>query len=218
MRHSLYIVEDDPYAMVGLVRALGHRTCRFSFVGASAEAESALVAMDCERVDLIVTDHCLVGDMDGIELTTRVKQQSPTTRVLVITGFGDPGITRRALAAGADGVLHKPFDLLTLHNCVRTILAGHRVLSDRATGHLLAAASAQETLPAAAKAAWKLLSPKQQKVMALLISDHSLKEVADHQGMSFNTADIHRRRAYRKLGVHSLQEATQLLTGTNLGQ
>lgn len=202
--------------MVGLVRALGHPACRFSFVGASPDAESSLDAVDCERVDLIVTDYYLAGDMDGIDLTTRVKLRSPGTRVLLITGFHDPSITRRALAAGADGVLHKPFALPALKDCVHTILAGHHVLSDRATGHLLAAASAQAALPAEAKAAWESLSPNQGKVMTLLISDHCLKEVADTLGMAFSTADIHRRRAYRKLGVHSLADATQKLTGTQL--
>lgn len=204
-------------ALVGLVKALGHRTCRFSLLGASGYAESALDAVAGTRVDLIVVDHSLAGEMDGIDLTTRVKQQRPTTRILLITGFHDPGITRRALAAGADGVLHKPFDLPALQNCVRTVLAGHRVLSDRATDHLLAAASAREALPASAKAAWDSLSPNQREVLTLLITDHSLKEVAGRLGMSFNTADIHRRRAYRKLGVHTLAEATQKLTGANLG-
>ena len=77
MKPSLFIVEDDVHAMVGLVRALGHPFCGFSFVGASADAGSALVATECERVDLIVTDYSLYGDMDGIELTARVRQQSP---------------------------------------------------------------------------------------------------------------------------------------------
>ena len=185
MRPSLYIVEDDTDAMLALVLALGHRACRFSFVGASADAGPALDAVECEQVDLIVTDYSLYGDMGGIELTTRVKLQSPATRILLITGFGDPGITRCALGAEADGVLHKPFDLPALQNCVRTVLAGHRVLSDRATDHHLAAASAQAALPAAAKAAWASLSPNQQKVMTLLITDHSLKQVADDLGMSF---------------------------------
>jgi len=217
MRPSLYVVEDDPDAMAGLVLALGHRFCRFSFVGASPCAESALVAVECERVDLFLIDYSLAGDMDGIELTTRIKQRSPASHALLITGLHDPVITRRALAAGAAGVLHKPFDLPALQSCVRTILAGHRVLSDCATGHLLAAASAQDARPAAARAAWESLSATQRKVTALLIGGRSLKEVAAQLGMAFSTADAHRRRAYRKLGVHTLADATQKLAGARLG-
>ncbi|MEQ2008679.1 MAG: response regulator [Limisphaerales bacterium] len=76
MRPSLYIVEDDAHMMVGLVRALGHPSCRFSFVGASGDAESALTAVDF-GVDLFITDYRLEGGTDGIELTSRIKQQGP---------------------------------------------------------------------------------------------------------------------------------------------
>ncbi len=78
VRPSLYVVEDDTDTMVALVLALGHRSCRFSFVGASADAGPALDGVECERVDLIVTDYSLYGDMDGIELTARISQQCPS--------------------------------------------------------------------------------------------------------------------------------------------
>lgn len=216
MRPILYIVEDDLPALASVVIALGHRSSRLRLLGASNHPASALVAVECEHVDLLVTD-CNLPDMDGIELTQRVKQISPVTRVLLITGYYDPTITRRALAAGTDGVLHKPFELPALRHCVHTVLAGHRVLSDRATGHLLTTPLAEDPGITAAKQAMASLSPKQRKVMTLLISDHCLKEVADQLGMSFHTADTHRRRAYRALGVHSLADAIRKLTGAQLG-
>lgn len=218
MRPLLYVVEDDCHMMAALVRALGRPENRFAFVGASNHPAGALHAVECTRVDLVVTDHHLPdADMDGVELTSRIKQTSPATRVLLVTGYCDPEITRRAVAAGADGVLHKPFELPALRHCVHAALSGHRVLSDRAAGHLLTAASAEDARAAAAKAAWAKLSRRQQKVMALLIGNRCLKEAADQLGISFHTAGAHRRRAYRKLGVHTLPEATQKLTGAQPG-
>lgn len=215
MRPLLYLVDDDGVLLAYIVQALGRRGS-FSFLGASGFAGSALGAVEYTQVDLVVTD-CNLPDMDGIELTTRIKQRSPATRVLLITGYYDPGITRRAFAAGVDGVLHKPFDLSALCDCVHTVLAGHRVLSDRATGHLLTAPPPEDAGTAAAKRSLASLSPNQRKVMTLLISGLCLKEVADRLGLSFSTADTHRRRAYRALEVHTLPEATQKLTGAQLG-
>lgn len=196
-------------------KALGRRG-DFAFLGASGYAESALEAVAYTHVDLVLTDWHLL-DMDGGKLTTRIKQCSPATRVLLTTGNLDPDITRRALAAGVDGVLHKPFVLDGLSNCVHTVLAGHRVLSDRATGHLLTPPPAAATGPTAAQTALALLSPTERKVMAHLVSGLCLKAAADRSGMSLHTADTHRRRAYRKLGVHTLAEATRQLTGAQLG-
>jgi DNA-binding NarL/FixJ family response regulator len=212
MRPLLYVVDDDAPMLAALVRALGRPENRFAFVGASNHPAGALCAVQCTRVDLVVSDWNM-PDMDGIELTAEIKRASPATRVLLVTGYFDPEITRRALAAGADGILHKPFELPALRHCVRAALSGHRVLSDRATGHLLTAAAAAGARAAAAKAAWASPSLRQQRVLALLIGNCCLKEVAGQLGMSFHTADAHRRRAYRKLGVHTLPEATQKLTG-----
>lgn len=219
MRPLLYVVEDDAAMMAALVRALGRPENGLGFVGASNDPAGALRAVECTRVDLVVTDHLLPDmDMDGVELTASLKQRSPATRVLLVTGYSDPAITRRALAAGADGVLHKPFDLPALGHCVHAALAGHRVLSDRATAHLLTAPPAEDARTTAAKAAWASLSPMQQQVMALLIGNCCLKEAAARLGISFHTADAHRRRAYGRLGVHTLAEATQKLTGALPGR
>lgn len=208
----LYLVEDDPGAMVAYVTALGRRGSRLAFLGASSLAESALVAVEYTQVDLVLADWNLPG-MDGIELTTRIKQLSPATRVLLVTGFYDDAITRHALAAGVDGLLHKPFELAALCDCVRTVLAGHRVLSDRATGHLLTPPAAEGTQPVAGPSEWAKLSPTQREVMARLVRGLVLKEVAAQLGLSFYTADTHRRRAYRKLRVHTLPEAIRKLPG-----
>jgi DNA-binding NarL/FixJ family response regulator len=108
MRPLLYVVDDDAPMLAALVRALGRPENRFAFVGASNHPAGALCAVQCTRVDLVVSDWNM-PDMDGIELTAEIKRASPATRVLLVTGYFDPEITRRALAAGADGILHKPF-------------------------------------------------------------------------------------------------------------
>ena len=59
--------------------------------------------------DLIITDLAM-PEMDGLELTRRVKAISPETPVIVITAFGDVQTAVAAMKLGAEDYLTKPLD------------------------------------------------------------------------------------------------------------
>jgi DNA-binding NtrC family response regulator len=50
------------------------------------------------------------GEMTGPELQEQLREHSPQTRVLVMTGQVDPGATNKALNAGAIEFFTEPFD------------------------------------------------------------------------------------------------------------
>lgn len=59
--------------------------------------------------DLVVTDYAM-PEMNGLELTTRIKAISADTPVIVITAFGDIQTAVGAMKAGAQDYLTKPLD------------------------------------------------------------------------------------------------------------
>ena len=59
--------------------------------------------------DLVVTDLAM-PEMNGIELTRRIKAISPDTPVVVITAFGDIKTAVEAMRSGAEDYLTKPLD------------------------------------------------------------------------------------------------------------
>ena len=63
------------------------------------------------------------GEMTGLELQEQLREHSPHTRVLVMTGRVDPGATNRALNAGAIAFFTKPFDDNQFLGAVRGALA-----------------------------------------------------------------------------------------------
>jgi CheY-like chemotaxis protein len=93
------------------------------------EAATGVEAIDLAATvqpDLIMMD-IRMPEMNGAEATTSLKA-NPSTRdipVLVVTAYAAGIDTRRALAAGAAEILHKPLDLTTLPNVL------HRYLSSR---------------------------------------------------------------------------------------
>ncbi len=48
--------------------------------------------------------------MNGLEVQARLRELSPSTRVIIFTGKGDSGIRTSALNAGASAFLTKPLD------------------------------------------------------------------------------------------------------------
>lgn len=74
-----------------------------------------------QKIDAIITDVRMPGG-DGIQLLDKVHEKSPSTPVLVVTGFAD--ITpQEAMNRGAHAVLTKPFDLRQIYQIVSTAVS-----------------------------------------------------------------------------------------------
>jgi DNA-binding NtrC family response regulator len=83
-------------------------------------AEVALARFDERKWGLVVTDVRMPG-IDGIELIALIKDRSPGTPVLVMTGYADTHTIARAHDSGALAVVHKPLDLDALIGLVARI-------------------------------------------------------------------------------------------------
>lgn len=76
-----------------------------------------------EEVDLLLLDMNMPG-ISGAELITRVRAESQSLPILVLSMHNEPRITRRALATGAAGYLTKGSDPETLLAAIRKVAAG----------------------------------------------------------------------------------------------
>jgi DNA-binding response OmpR family regulator len=98
-------VEDEPAILRLLERGLaagGHQV-----LTAANGVDGALLAMD-EGVDLVLLDISL-PDLDGHGVLTRIRARRPDLPVLMLTARDDLDNKVRALDAGADDYLTKPF-------------------------------------------------------------------------------------------------------------
>ncbi len=72
--------------------------------------------------DLVVTDFMMPA-MNGLELLTKVRADSPWIKVILITGRFDPDFKSKAQTLGAFAVLSKPCDVEQLKGTVELALA-----------------------------------------------------------------------------------------------
>jgi CheY-like chemotaxis protein len=86
-------------------------------VVAAANAEQALALFDPKVHQLVVTDNSMPG-MSGVELAGKIKQRSPTTPVLMLTGSAPTD------QSCLDAVIQRPVPMQVLREAVDALLQG----------------------------------------------------------------------------------------------
>lgn len=117
----ILIVDDNP-TNLKLARIL-LQTEGYS-VSTAIDAEDALRQITTFKPQLILMDIQLPG-MDGLELTRCLKAESATKDIIILalTAYAMKGDEEKALAAGCDGYIAKPFDIDSLPQVIAQHLA-----------------------------------------------------------------------------------------------
>lgn len=123
MNRKRILVIDDEIAFLMAVKKM----LRTDFLIFTAESlKGAIVLFDEQQFDMVITDIRLTGVMrdEGMDILKYVKESKPGTKVIVLTGYGDPELMRKAYAMGADLYLEKPVPV----NILKNIIESQRVI------------------------------------------------------------------------------------------
>jgi two-component system, cell cycle response regulator len=122
----LVLIVDDDWMNRELLQA---HLAEYKTLGAP-NGEKALELARTQHPDLILLDLRLPG-MSGYEVCAQLRADSQTASipVLIISALDDDTSRQRAIDAGIDDFLTRPFDGLTLHTRVRALLR-MKALSD----------------------------------------------------------------------------------------
>ena len=118
------LVADDDPTILTLVKAV-LKSGPYEVI-TCGDAESALVCLGNEApFDVIISDFMLPG-LSGLEFVTKLRVSQPTlhTPILMMSGHTNYAMEERALAAGANLFLHKPFTLSELRIAVKNLSEG----------------------------------------------------------------------------------------------
>jgi FixJ family two-component response regulator len=120
--------------------------------------------------------------------------------IIFITGYGDVPKTVQAMKAGALEFLTKPINNDTLVSAIRNALQRSRLALDRN-------AEMQEL-----RNRYASLTPREQQVMALVVSGLLNKQVGGELGISEITVKAHRAQVMQKMKADSLATLVKLAT------
>lgn len=120
------IVEDDPDAMDVIVEILKN-----NFLSDSSHSDikefpnpALFMAFNLKehKPELAILD-LMMPKISGFEICRYIKENSPQTKVLAITGYDNPQNREKIFKSGADDLVTKPFDLDFFVKKIRSLLS-----------------------------------------------------------------------------------------------
>ena len=123
--YTVLYVEDD-LGIQNNIKEILEFYFKYVFV-ASNTKEAYKLYME-NRPDLIITD-IKMPFMNGLELSKIIKEEIPSTRIIVLTGYDEFDFAREALSIGADEYILKPFSASKLIDALNGI--SQKIKKDR---------------------------------------------------------------------------------------
>jgi DNA-binding NarL/FixJ family response regulator len=193
---TVMIVEDDKRTRemyFGTINTTDDIEC----IGAYESAEDALKGLEKDIPSVLLMDIGLPG-MSGIEAVQKIKEEYPTIEILMLTVYDDDEKIFKSICAGASGYILKNAKKQELIESIRGILHGapmSPLIARRLLNLIREKTSPQEEL--------LTLSPRERKILELLVEGYSEKRIAESLYISPLTVHTHIKNIYEKLHVHS---------------
>lgn len=106
---TLYLVDDEPIILKGLLETYDWERMGFEVVGWARDGEDALRDIPVKEPDVVLTD-VRMKKMDGLALIEKVKELDMKTNFVVISAYRDFEYAQKACQNGALSYLVKPID------------------------------------------------------------------------------------------------------------
>lgn len=195
----IWLADDRALVLDGLELVLGTRP-DLRVLGRSTNGDELLAALRMKDIRLVITDLRMPGGTDGLELMTRIKQEHPQVRVIVVSMSDELEIVHRLFLAEVDGYILKNSGKDELLAAIDDVLDDRihfekdlltRILKrqrEQAKGH---------TLP-------KALSEREREVLDPIMQEFTSKRIAEKLFISKQTVDTHRLHIMEKTGARTL--------------
>lgn len=206
------VVEDQPKILRNQLKLLSTFP-ELEVIGTAPSGETALEALEDDRPDVLLLDLGLPG-IDGIEVTTRVREKWPEIEILIFTIFDEEDRVLEAIKAGASGYLLKGTEADRIVDAIKEVNAGGSVIQPSLARRLLrhfrvapedSALDAEVAMPEDPNA--PKLTDREVEILQLISKGLSNSEAADVLSLSKATIRTHLEHIYQKLDVTNRVEA-----------
>lgn len=201
MNKVLKVVLADDHEMIreGL-KMLIQEQADMEVIGEAGSGRAAWQQIKKLPPDIVVTDVSM-PDMNGAQLTKRLRQEYPHIKVIALTGFEDQNYLRQLLQAGVSGYVLKRVAAKQLIHAIRIVAGGgiylEPSLAGRVVGGYIGRRSNTGINPGGD------LSEREEEVLRRIALGYSNKEIAAQLDISVKTIETYKTRLMEKLDLHS---------------
>lgn len=199
MALRILIVDDHGVLRAGL-RALLEDETNYEVVGEAATSDEALRAALSLKPEIVLMDLSIPG-IGGIEVTRKLREKLPGTRILILTVHEDAALVREAVDAGAAGYVVKRAVESELLAAIEAAQRGDFYLHPSMTRALLE--EERTAVPRPRRSDPEALTDRETDVLKLIARGYTNRQMADELCLSIRTVESHRAHILEKLGLSS---------------
>ena len=209
--HSAVVVDDHPLVARGIADYL--RThCGFARADAICRAADLWTHIGQFGAPTLALIDFWLPEGTALPMLAHLREEHPATRLLVISGDGDPVIRDKVRRLAVDGFVLKHDDPAVFALAVAAVLRGDAWFDDAS----VAAGATDEARSLPLSPAELGLTPRQGQVLALMLKGLPNKRVAQQLSLTEQTVKEHVSGILERLGARNRVELITRLRGRRI--
>lgn len=198
---TILLVDDHTIVRQGL-RALLLSEGDISIVAEAQTGREAVELASQHNPKIVIMDLAMPR-LNGAEATRQILKAVPSTRVIVLSTYGDDEHVQQALSAGAAAYLLKQTAAEDVVQAIREVLNGNAYFSP-AIAKRLREQTRQEPGDVQQSRPDVELTQREAEVLQLIAEGYANKQIAAELNLSVKTVEKHRQQVMQKLGIHNI--------------
>jgi two-component system, NarL family, response regulator NreC len=194
------LLADDHGVLRAGLKALLDVDKEFHVVAEAWEGDQVPRLAAKMQPDVVLLDLNMPGP-GNLEVTRRILEVAPKTRILVLTAHEENGMVREALKAGASGYIIKRALESELLNAIRAVHRGEVYVHPFMMRALLTPPVQEPALEEAT--ASSPLTPRELDVLRFIARGYTNRQIGESLSLSVRTVESHRANLMGKLGLQT---------------
>jgi DNA-binding NarL/FixJ family response regulator len=196
---TIVIADDHPIMRNGL-RQIIEAQSTLSIIGEAGNGEQALSLIEEKKPDVALLDIAM-PHLTGLQIAKIVQDRGLPTKLAILTMSADEVVFNEAMDLGVLGYVLKENASEEVINSIRTVAEGKYYISPSVSGLLVKRSQKRESafssIPGLSN-----LTPAEIRVLKLVASNKTSKEIAFDLSISHKTVENHRANIAAKLKLN----------------
>lgn len=197
--HPIRILLVDDHAVIRqALRLLLESQPELEVVADVENGREAVSAVEKHSPDIVLMDVVMPG-LNGLEATRQIRRASPTTHVIMLSGFVDEDQLLEALRCGASGYIIKKSDVSELVLAIQTVHRGNKYFSSVLQEGFDLAEVLYQSKRSENRTGVEALTSREREVLQLIAEGHTNQGIATVLYISVKTVEAHKAHIMAKL-------------------